>query len=231
MIDTIEKPLFIVALILLAVAVLIEVGSLAILGSTSIEDAPRPGLAISYLVLIDGLLLYTLALIGLGFILPGRVHGSVQGIMTFIVSLLALIGSIILIFVAIVLLILMVSLLLAVPFGTIAYFAAYADFEVAAAAGTLSFIMILKLFCAGFMVFSYLRFLQNRGLIFLFLTSFLATIIISFLHGFVPSFLAYIADTIGAIIVAILAIIWALLLFIGSVPAIIKVLRVDRAIS
>lgn len=230
MLDTIEKPLFIVAFILLAIAVLIEVGSLALLGST-IEDAPRPGLAISYLALVDGLLLYTLALIGLGFILPGRVHGSVQGIMTFIVSLLALIGSIILTIVAIALLILMVSLLLAVPFGTIAYFAAYSTFKVGAAAGTLSLVMILKLFCAGFMVFSYLRFLQNRGLIFLFLTSFLATIIISFLHGFVPGFLASITDAIAAIVVAILAIIWALLLFIGSVPAIIKVLRVDRAIS
>lgn len=231
MLNTIEKPLFIVALILLAIAVLMEVGSLAVLGSTGVEDVPRPGLAISYLALVDGLLLYTLTLIALGFLLPGRVHGSVQGVITFIVSLLALIGSIVLIFVAIALLILMVSLLLAVPFGTIVYFAAYATFEVGAAATTLGLIMTLKLFCAGFLVFSYLRFLQNKGLIFLFLTSFLASIIISFLHGFVPGFLASITDAIAAIVVAILAIIWALILLIGAIPAIIKVLRVDRAIS
>lgn len=231
MLDTVQKPLFIVALIFLAIAVLMEVGSLALLGRPEIEDAPRPGLAISYLALVDGILLYTLSLIALGFILPGRLHGMVQGIATFVVSLLALIGSIVLLVVAIALLVLMVSLLLAVPFGTIAYFAAYADFEVTAAAGTLSLIMLLKLFCAGFLVLSYLRFLQNRGLIFHFLTSLLATIIIGFLHGLVPDFLVSVADAICAVVVAILAIIWALLLFIGSIPAMIKVLRVDRAIS
>lgn len=233
MFGTVNKPLFIVALILLTVAVLAEIGSLAMLGSAAekIKDAPQPGLAISYLALMDGLLLFTLALIALGFFLPGRVHGTVQGIITFIVSLLVLIGSIILLVVAIALLILMVSLLLAVPFGTIAYFAIYATFEVGAAAATLSLIMTLKLFCAGFLVFSFPRFLQNKGLIFIFLTSFLASIIISFLHGFVPGFLASITDAIAAIVVAILAIIWALIIFIGSIPAIIKVLRVDRAIS
>jgi len=231
MINSINKPLFIVALILMALAVLTEIGSLVLLGSSEIEDAPRPGLAISYLALVDGLLFYTLALIGLGFVLPGRLHGSVQGIMTFIVSLLFLIGSFVLIFVAIALLMLMVSLLLAAPFGTIAYFIAYADFEVGAAAGTLSLIMTLKLFCAGCMLFSYVRFLQNRGLVFLFLTSLLATILVGFLHGLMPAFLAYILDAVGAIVVAILAIIWALLILIGSIPAIIKVLRVDRAVS
>jgi len=79
-------------------------------------------------------------------------------------------------------------------------------------------------------VFSHKRFLENKGLVLIILTSLLATVIISFLHGLVPSFLVSITDNIAAIITAILAAIWALFYLIGSIPAIIKVLRVDRAL-
>jgi hypothetical protein len=46
----------------------------------------------------------------------------------------------------------------------------------------------------------------------------------------VPFILASITDMIGAIVVAVLAAIWALFYLIGSIPAIVKVLRVDRAL-
>jgi hypothetical protein len=229
MLDSLRKPLFVIAVVLIALAVLVELGSVAVLGKTQ-ADLPRPGIGILYMAVLDGLVLFTIALIGISLIIPERIHGRVQGIVTFVVSLLALIGSILLIIVAVVLLTLMVSLLVAVPFGTIAYFAAFSDFEVGAAAITLSLIMLLKLAFAVFLVLAHQRFLQNKGLVLLILTSLLANIIIAFLHGIVPGFLASITDAIGAIVVAILAAIWALFFFIGSIPSIIKVLRVDRAL-
>ena len=54
------------------------------------------------------------------------------------------------------------------------------------------------------------------------LTSLLANVIVSFLHGLVPSVLVSITDAIAAIIVAILALIWAIVLLVFSVVSIVK---------
>ena len=234
--DRLRTPFFIAALIVQLVVVLTEVGSMAYLdaaapGAGSSRDLPTPGLGIPYLAFVDGLILWTVGLMGLALIIPARIHGRIQGIGTFIVSLLVLIGSIAAIFIAIGLLMLMVSLLLAVPFGTIAYFAVYADFEKGAALGTLGAIMSLKIAFVVLMILAHQRFLENKGLILIILTSLLANLITSFLQGLPPSFLVSITDDIAAIVVGILAAIWALVLLIGSIPAIIKALRVDRALS
>lgn len=227
MISTLRKPVFFVAVALMAVAVMVEVGSVFFLK----VNVPRPGLGIPYLALLDGLVLFTVALIGVSLVIPARVHGRVQGIVTLIASLLVLVGAIVMITVAVLLLTLMVSLLMAVPFGTIAYFAAYSRFAVAGAAITLGLTMSLKLAFAVCLVLSHQRFLENKGLVLLILTSLLATIIVSFLQGLVPEFLVSITDDIAAIIVAILAAIWAVFFFVGSIPSIIKVLRIDRALT
>ena len=225
MIDTLRKPFFIIAIVLLILTVLAE------LGSGLIDAAGAPGWGIPYLAILDGLLLFTIALIGAPLIISDRVHGRIQGIITFIVALLTLIGAILMIFAALGLLLLMVSLLMAIPFGTAVYMVRYAVFNKPAAATTLSLIMSFKLGFAVFLVLAHQRFLQNKGLILIILTSFLATIILSFLHGIVPRFLVSITDDIGAIIIAILAAIWALFYLIGSIPAIIKALRVDKALT
>jgi hypothetical protein len=224
MIDTLRKPFFVIALVLLVLAVLAELGS-------ELIDATAPGLGIPYLAILDGLLLFTIALIGAPLIISDRVHGRIQGIITFIVALLSLLGAIAMIFAALGLLLLMVSLLMAVPFGTAIYMLRYAVFDKPAAAITLSLIMGFKLGFAVFLILAHQRFLENKGLVLIILTSFLATIILSFLHGFVPLFLVSITDDIGAIIIAILAAIWALFYLIGSIPAIIKALRVDKALT
>jgi hypothetical protein len=235
MLDTLRKPFFIIAVVLLVLAVLAELGSGFYIdadGANASEySVSRPGWGIAYLAILDGLLLFTIALIGAPLIIPDRIHGRIQGIITFVVSLLILIGSIVMIVAALLLLMLMVSLLLAIPFGTIVYMAKYADFDKTAAAITLSFIMSLKLGFTVFLVLAHQRFLENKGLVLIILTSFLATIILSFLHGLVPGFLASITDDIGAIIVAVLTAIWALFYLIGSIPAIIKALRVDKALT
>ncbi len=235
MLDSIRKPFLIVAIILLTLAVLAELGSAFYIDANSSNGAQQyqvgtPGLGIPYLALLDGLLLFTLALIGLSLIIPERIHGRIQGIATFIVALLTLLGGIVMLIAAIGLLMLMISLLMAIPFGTIVYFAVYADFDTTPAAITLSLIMFLKLGFCIFLILAHQRFLQNKGLVLMILTSLLATIILNFLHSLVPGFLVSITDDIGAIIITILAIIWSIVFLIGSIPSVIKALRVDRAL-
>jgi hypothetical protein len=192
-------------------------------------DAP-PGVAIRTMALVDGLLLFTVGLIGLSLLLRERITGRVQGILTLIVSLLVLLGAIALLLLALIpSLILMVSLFLAVPFGTLAYLAGYGFFNRGGASMLLGILMALKLGFAACIVVAQQRFLQNRGLVLLILTSVLCVVIVGFLHGIVPIILVSITDAIAAIVLAILAAIWALVLLIGSVGSVLKALRVDRA--
>jgi hypothetical protein len=234
--DKLRTPLFVFALLLLLVVVLLELGSMAWLGAepTGMSkgyDLATPGLGIPYLALLDGLLLFTLVLMALSLILPPRIHGRIQGIATLIVALLVLLGAIVLILTAIGLLVMMVSLLLAVPFGTIAYLAAFGSFPVGTAQGTLATVMFLKLVCVVTLVLAQQRFVENKGLVLIVLSSLLANVVIGFLYALVPDFLVSITDGIGAIIVGVLAAIWALVLLVGAIPAIIKALRVDRALA
>lgn len=227
-----RKPFFIIALVLMALIVAIEMGSSFFFGTMTNAGLEKPGLGIPYLALLDGLLLFGVSLIGLGLILPDRLQGRVQGILTLIVSLLMLLLSIVMIVTAVGLLMLMASLLIAVPFGTAIYFTHYAVFDTTGAAITLSIIMTLKLVFAVFLLLAHERFLEMKSLILMILSSLLATIIVSFLHGFAPAtFLVAITDDIAAIIIAILAVIWSLVLLIGSIPAVIKVLRVDKVLN
>ena len=189
---------------------------------TTGRNFDQPGYGIQYLIFIDAFLLYVVILIGLALIIPERIQGRVQGVVTLIVSALGCFGIIVAIFVVLAFLMLMVTLLFAPIFGTIAYFVIYADFDRAGANITLSLIMTLKICFVIFMILAHQRFLQNKSLVLLTLTSLLANLIISFTHNLVPSFLVSITDSIGAIIVAILALIWAVFFIIGSIIAIFK---------
>ena len=193
------------------------------------ETPTPPGMGIPTMKWLDGLLLFTVALMGAALLIPERVHGRLQGILTLIVSILVLIGSFFAIIKALVKLLVMVAMFLAVPFGTLAYMAIYAFFPHGAADGVLGLLMILKLVFLGCLFFAHQRFLQNKGLMLIIVTSILANFIVSFLHGIVPGFLTNITDAIAAIIVAVLALIWALVFLIASIISIIKALRFDRS--
>jgi hypothetical protein len=256
--ENLRKPLLFVALILITLVVLVELGATALLGSVGtgarnvanlipesgdvreayedvdpdeLEDAmdeSPPGLGVPTMALVDGLLLFTVGLIAVSLLWGERIHARFQGIATLIFSLLVLIASIGLIIVALSAVILMISLLLAVPFGTLAYLAIYGFFNRGGAVAALGILMTLKLGFAICLVLAHQRFLQNKGLLLIILTSLLANVIVSFLHAFVPGFLVSITDGIAAIIVGILAALWALFLLIGSLPAVLKALRFDR---
>ena len=233
--DSLRKPLFLAALVFILLAVLVEVSSVGFLGpaaaaASEFEALQSPGLGIGYLALVDGILLFSIGLMALGLVIPARIQGRLQGIVNFIFFLL-LLAAIGLIFLASLLLTMMVTLLLAVPFGTIAYMAAFADFNVGAARATLGTIMTLKLAFAVCLVLSNPRFLEVKGLMLLVMLSLLANVIVSFLHGLGPSFIVSILDAVAAIVVGIIGAIWALVSLVGSIPAIIKLIRVDRALA
>ena len=225
MLDQLRKPLFIIALVLIGLAVLVELASTAILGDNRVQsavDAPTPGFGIPYLALIDGLVLFSVLLIALSLLLRERLQGRIQGIITLIVSILVALYSIFKIIIAFLFLLLTVTLLLSVPFGTIAYFALYADFDTGGARIALSLLMTLKLCFAGCLVFAHQRFLQNKGLVLIIVTSLVGNLIVTFLHSLVPGFLVTITDALAAIILGILALIWAIVFLIGSIISIIK---------
>lgn len=195
------------------------------------KQGKAPGLAIAYLALLDGLVLFTVGLIGLSLLVPASVHGRVQGCATLIVSLLVILGGIVLAFAAFALVMLMISLLLSVPFGTLAYIAKWGFFQRDGASIALALLMALKLGAIVFLILAHQRFLQNTGLVLILLFSVIDNVIVGFLQGFVPGLLVSITDGIAAIVLAIIAIIWAIIMLIGSLPAIIKALRIDRALK
>ena len=194
------------------------------------QDRP-PGLGVPDLALLDSIVLFTVLLMGVALLLPERLHGRVQGIATLIFSLLLMGLAIRQILVALGLLILMIALLLSVPFGTIVYLIVYGSFNRAGADVALSLTMLLKFGFSASLIFAQQRFLQSKGLVLLILTSLLGNVIVSFLLGIVPGFLASITDAIAALIVGIIAVIWAIILLIGSIISIIKILRLDRALK
>jgi len=154
-----------------------------------------------------------------------RVQTKVQGIVTLLFSILLLLGCIVVIFADITLLILMVSLLMSVPFGTIAYFAIWASFDTSGAAVALSLLMMLKIIFAVCLVLAHQGFLKLKSFVLIIITSLVANLLIAFLHSLVPGFLVSITDDIAAIIVCILAIIWAVVYLIGGIMSVIKLIE------
>lgn len=191
-------------------------------------DQP-PGLAINYLALIDIIGVFTVGLMGLGMIIPDRVQGRLQGVVTLVAAIVLILVSLLLLVIAIVKLILMVTLLLAFPFGTIAYLIIWGFFPRGSATVILSLLMFLKLVFAGGLVAAQQRFLQNKGLVALILTLLLANVIAAFLQEFVPIILVSITDAVAAIVFAVVAIIWGIVLLIGSIPAIVNAVRATAA--
>jgi hypothetical protein len=233
MLDSMRKPFLIVALIAIALAVLVELGSIAMVrtsqtsaGSSTaaaLQVSPA-GKAIPAMAFLDGLILFATVIITIALLVPERVQSKVQGIVTLIFSILLVLGCIVVIFADIALLFLMVGLLMAVPFGTLAYMAVWASFDTPSASAALSAIMLLKIVFAVCLVLAQQRFLENKGLVLIMITSFISNLVIAFLQGMVPGFLVSITDDIAAIIVCILAIIWAVVYLIGGIISVVKVI-------
>lgn len=225
MLDSMRKPFFVVSLIAIFLAVLVEFGSIAALGHTAqglkVEVNSK---AIPALALLDGLVFYATLIIGIALLIPERIQSKLQGIVTLVFSFLLLIACIGIVIADFQLLILMVTLLMSPIFGTIAYFAVWANFDTDPTRVALSLLMTLKIVFAVCLVLAHQRFLQNKGFVLIIATSFLANFIIAFLYGLVPGPLVSIADVIAAIIICVLAIIWTITYLIGGIISVIKVI-------
>jgi hypothetical protein len=229
-VDKLIKPFLLAAIVLSIVIVMLEVGAGAaprareLLG---LDPGDPPGIAIIALALIDAQLVFATVFYGLGVVLPHGLVGRVQGCAGCVLSIVLIILSIVTIIVAIILLMLMIALI-ASFFGIIVYLAIFGDFARTAAAAVLAILLLLKVVMGVCLVLAHRRFLQNKGLVLLVLTSLLGNVIISILHGFVPRVLTSVTDAIAAIIVAILGLIWAIALLIGSIIGIIRVLQLSK---
>lgn len=226
-------PFYLAAVFCLFVAVLLEVGASELFTKLTMgaESRETPGFAINFLALIDGIILYSMVWNVLSLILPQGITGRAQGCITLILSFFALLGTIALILFAFGLLMLMIGLLVAVPFGTIAYLAAWGHFARGAAAATLTLAMLLKIAFLVLAVLAHQRFLQNKGLLVLIGLSMGLTWVIGFVHAFLPIILVSIGDTLLALVIAIIAAIWLLLLLIGSIVATIKAILSLRRVG
>jgi hypothetical protein len=228
MLDTMRKPVFVIALIAILLAVLVELASIALVSqiapSAASLDVSTTGKAIPALALLDGLLLFATTIIGIGILIPERVQSKVQGIVTLIFAILLLISIIVVLLRDFVQLVLMVSLLMAPIFGTIAYFAIWSGFDTGTARAALGLIMTLKIIFAVCLVVAQQRFLQNKGLVLIIITSFLSNLLIAFLYGLVPGVFVSITDVIAAIVICVLAIVWAVIYLIGGVVSVVKVI-------
>jgi hypothetical protein len=226
MLDALRKPFFIAAIALMAVAVLVELGSAAVLrdaGETAAAmDLPAPGLGIPAIGLLDALLLYTVLVMGAALIVPERIQGRLQGLATLIFSIVLLVADVVLFGATFGVLVLMISLFLAPPFGTIAYLALWGGFDTGSAKVALGLTMFLKLAFAACLLLAQQRFVQNKGLVLLVILSILATFALGVLHGFVPGFLVSITDGIGAVVIAIVVAVLGVMFLIGAVMSVVK---------
>ena len=107
--ERLRTPFFLVALAAMVLSVLVELGAPLLLsghdtGALLADQAAGLGVnvppggsevpngrAIGYLALVDGVLLYTLAMMGAGLLLPTRLHGRIQGGVTLVFSILLLV--------------------------------------------------------------------------------------------------------------------------------------------
>jgi hypothetical protein len=227
-VDKLRWPFLLAAIIITVVVVTIELGSVApvVKDLLNVEDDP-PGIAIVTMALVDLQLAFAAILYGLGVVLPHATIGRLQGIASLILSILVILASIVAIFLALTLLMLMIALV-ASFFGIVVYLALFGDFSRNEASAILGLLFLLKVVTGVLLVLAHQRFLQNKGLVLLVITSLVANLIISFLHGLVPIVLVSITDAIAAIIVAILALIWAIALLVGAIISIIRIIRPEK---
>jgi len=227
-VDKLRWPFLLGAIIVSIVIVTVELGSAApvVKSLLHLDDEP-PGIAIPALALLDVQLVFATVIYGLGVILPQSLMGRVQGIASLILSILLILGSIVAIFAALTLLLLMLALI-ASFFGIVVYLALFGDFGRNQAAIILSILLAAKIAVGALLVLAHQRFLTNKGLVLLVLTSLIANVVIGILHGLVPIVLVSVTDAIAAIIVSILAVIWAIGLLVGAIIAIIRIIKPEK---
>ncbi|KGJ72638.1 integral membrane protein [Cryobacterium roopkundense] len=250
--DGLRKPFFIAAIIVAALVVFAELGlSFFVINAAVIppdagaaqdlgvpagveavnaaNGSDPPGSGIAFLALIDGLVLFTVGMLGLSLVMPLRLYGRVQGIVTLVVSFLWVIMCFLLLIVGLIQLFLMIGLLVAVPFGTVVYLAIWGSFPEGAAAAVLGAILFLKIAFGVLLIVAQPRFLRVTGLVVLVLLSVVLQLVLGFIHGFLPGIVVAIGDQFWALVTGVVALVWALIMLIVSIPAIVKAIKASES--
>jgi hypothetical protein len=181
-----------------------------------------PGLALRSLALLDGILLLEALLLVCGLFLRERPQALLQVVAHGVFGLALILAGLVALLATLTLLLLMVSLFLAAPFGTLAYLASWGFFDRGGASLVLGALLLLKLGHGLGLFLAQPRFLRNKGVVLLVLSSLLANLVIAFLHGFVPLPVVSIADALAALVVLILGLIWAVVLFVFALVGLFK---------
>lgn len=185
-----------------------------------LDELKSPGFGVASLLNVDMILFFTVLMMTLPLVIPPQRVANMQGIASLIVGLFVTFFSVMLIVKVLVMLWLMITLLLAIPFGTLIYLVKFGHFEVTTAANIMSILMTLKIILAAAIVIAHELFLQNKGLVLMIATSLSVMILISFLHNFPPVLFVSITDAVAAIVVSVIAILWAIRFIISGVSGI-----------
>jgi hypothetical protein len=188
-------------------------------------DKPPSGLGVPFLALIDVMFLFVVLTVAAGFLVSSATWSRIHGWSVLLAGLLGIIVGVLLVLFAFAKLMLMLGLFLAAPFGTLVYIGVFGFFERGSVGALLSTTLALKVAGSVCLVLALQRILENRALVALALTSMVASVIVSFLHGIVPGLLVSITDAVAALVVAILGIVWGFVLFLTAIPAVVASLR------
>jgi len=245
-----RRPLFVIATVLSAVVVMVELGLGALIGGgtagvlppdvaqasgvppgsvTSAAVATQPaGAGIAHLALVDGLVLFTMLLIGSSLVVSQRLYGRYQGFVTFVVGVLWIVGALALAAVALSTLLLMIGLFVAIPFGTIVYLIVWGFFPVTSSAVVLALLLFLKLLFMAALIAAQPGFLKVKGLVILVSLSMVLQLALGFIQQFLPSVVVSIGDQCWALVTTVVALVWAVVMTIGAVPGMVNAVRASR---
>jgi hypothetical protein len=196
-----------------------------------LSNLPRDleGFGARSLMFVDGILLFTLALMGISLLAKQieieHIHARLQGIVTLIFCILLILYALPWLLVVLAKLMMMVAMLLSFPFGTLAYLIIFGSFPRAEMNAVISLLFTLRMIFAVLLVLAHQGFLKNIWLIIYVVAAFVASLIVSFLYNLVPGILVSITDAIAAIVVAVIGIVLALLLAISAILAIVAALK------
>lgn len=229
---SIRWPFAFLALMTLLAAFALEIGSnwLLLTGTQAgASSAVQSQLGIPSLALIDASFLWTVVLMVLNIALNRALVGKIQGVLSFVISVLIIFAGIKTLISSFVLLLVMIALLSSF-FGWAVYVAVFAFFNTGSAAIVLGAITFFKLATVVLLVLAQQDFLKTTRFLVLVAISLVCDLLLVFLQGLPPGFLVSVTDAIGAIIISIVAIIYAIVQLVFAIVAIVRaILEVLRA--
>ncbi|HEY1656500.1 MAG TPA: hypothetical protein VGF86_15465 [Candidatus Tumulicola sp.] len=219
-----RKPPYVFAVIVIAIAVLLEMASNWLPQEVNAAVGASQ-LGISALWLLDISLFWTLFVGALAIIVRRDILGRLQGVATLVLSIVIILVGLKILLTDFILLLIMLALL-ASFFGWLVYFPLFAHFDTAQAVQVLGLLTLFKLVALALLIVAQQRFLRQTPLLVLIGLSLLCDLLLSFLHALPPGVLVSVTDALGAIVICIVAIVYALIQAIASIVAIIRALLV-----